>query len=94
MDCTISSTSGIAVARMSTIADQPLRLCAIGSTSFVGAFVGNSATAPAMGSHRAQTAPKAADKTATGKPNKATRVQAASRMEAAAMTTGENATRP
>ena len=40
--------------------------------------------------HRAQTAPNAADKTATGKPNKATRPHAASRMEAAAIGTGEN----
>ena len=47
-----------------------------------------------MGSHRDQTAPKAADKTATGKPNHATRPHAASRIEAAAMTTGENAARP
>ncbi len=45
---------------------------------------------PPADSHRAQAAPNTASKTATGKPNNATRPQAAPRMEAAAIGTGEN----
>ena len=90
MDCSISIRSGTAIARMTTITAQPARLGAVRR----GSSIKDGGAAPTTGSHRAQAAPRTTSKTATGKPNRMTRPHAASRIEAAAIGTGENKTRP
>ena len=88
-DWKIRSASGTAVATTSTAADQPPAFGAVGA-SCIGACGAASATA----SQRDQAAPRPATRIASGTPNNATRLQSASRMDAAAIGTGEMSASP
>ena len=88
-DWKIRSASGTAVATTSTAAAQPLAFGVVG-TFCIGACGAASATA----SQRDQAAPRPATRIASGTPNSATRLQGASRMEAAAIGTGEMSASP
>ena len=81
-DCTINISNGIAVAskqndRRPSRSASPGPDAAVPSTAAV--------RLPSTDSQRAHAAPKTTSKTATGKPNRATRPHAAPRMDAAAI---------
>ncbi len=86
-DCTISIASGTIAARTSTAA-MPPRRCARALRQSAAACMS------AAGSHRAHAAPTATATNAIGTPNSATRPQDASRIDAAAISTGDSNRRP
>ena len=92
-DCTISSSSGTVIAKMST-SGEPLGRSGRASGASAGGGGNDRSATPIIDCRRAKTAPKPTSRAASGRPNRATRCHSAPRMAAAAIGTGVSQTRP